>query len=88
MAVLCCLGVLLAAALAGPSPIGIPSVGSSVGNVGQFGDAVPSLDTWFLVLAGLACGVMAASGPATLRPRVGASQHGTRAPPSWSGQVG
>lgn len=37
-----------------------------------------------LVLVGLAVGVLAASGPRTLRPRAGSCQHGTRAPPSWS----
>ena len=44
--------------------------------------------TWLVMVAGLVRGVMAASGPRTLSPCVGASQHGTRAPPSWSRQVG
>ncbi len=67
----------------------LPRLGSAAARV-----AVPmsaDLGAWVggsVALAALVGGLLAASGPRPLRPRVGSKQHGTRAPPSWSVRVG
>ncbi|MCB2178250.1 MAG: hypothetical protein KQH57_20770 [Actinomycetales bacterium] len=60
----------------------LPRLGSAAARV-----AAPTgvdLGAWvggYVVLAALVGGLLAASGPRPLRPRVGSKQHGTRAPP-------
>lgn len=67
----------------------LPRLGSAAARV-----AVPpsaELGAWvggYVVLAALVGGLLAASGPRPLRPRVGSKQHGTRAPPPWPARVG
>lgn len=73
-----------------PQQLGaLPRLGSAAARV-----AVPTgadLGAWgggYVALAALVGGLLAASGPRPLRPRVGSKQHGTRAPPSWPALVG